>query len=165
MASQPMIASRCASVNADGRSAAAGTLAQRDVGAAARPTMPATTRVAPDWPISTTSTPRRRTSASVAVAVASARRPSASPAAQLVEQVPQRRAAAGRRRRGEDRRAGPVGRNSAVRPAARGRQAARQHRHEVRAALRRGRDDGAEVREERALVAHRADPRRPRAPP
>ncbi len=81
--SQPAMASRCSSLKLGGRRAAAGTEAQR-----AGPGFPAvpgaaTEREAPVWPISTTSTRLRRTSASVAVAAARARRPSCSPPRRL----------------------------------------------------------------------------------
>ena len=107
--SQPEIASRCASPNPRGSSAASATTADVTVG----PPGPgaAWTRIPAAWPISTTSSRRPRTSASVPIATAERPPPVALAATQRAEQLPERRAAAGRRAtgRGRSRRAGRAG--------------------------------------------------------
>ena len=160
MLSQPMMASRCASPNPRGRSAASATIALGVVTGSTASLEPArggaaATRAPADWPISMTSTRRPRTSASVVVAAASARRPSGPSPRSESSRIAQRRPAALRGRRRRHRGARAVGRHRRLHPAARLGQPADEHGVEVGAALGRGRDDRDEVRDQRPLVAAR----------
>ena len=73
-------------------------------------------------------------------------------AAQAVQQVTQGLAVTGRGRRTQDGGAGPIGPEQLLDPPARSGQAAREHRHEVRASLRGRRDKRLEVRKQATFV-------------
>ena len=145
MLSQPMMASRCASPNPRGRSAASATIAIGVVAGSTAAVEPArggaaATRAPADWPISITSIRRPRTSASVVVAAVSARRPSG----------PSPRSESSRMRNADPPpfagdgavmvRARPVRRHRRLHPAARLGKPADEHGVEVGPALGRGRD-------------------------